>query len=115
MITNNRTRDNARDDWTLRKHYVFCTQLGHCPSFILATGERIIEGRNAASYLTLADNSCFEMRNVTGKSHGFHEIPKEFPILRLYLLQSATGSAVHRVRTYRVSKSFYTEKFLPLI
>lgn len=45
--TNNRTRVNARDDWTLREHCVFCTQLGHCPSFILATGERIIEGRNA--------------------------------------------------------------------
>lgn len=54
---------------------MFCTQLGHCPSFILATGERIIEGRNVVPP-TLMDNSCFKTRNVTGKSHRFHEIHK---------------------------------------
>lgn len=29
-----------RGGWPVRKHWSFCTQLGHCPSFILRAGER---------------------------------------------------------------------------
>lgn len=109
MITNIRTWIDACDDWTLRKHCVFCTQLGHCPSFILATGERIIEGRNVVPP-TLMDNSCFKTRNVTGKSHRFHEIHKNF---KFY--DSSTQSIKQTVIKLIVSQLYQIDIFSSFI
>ncbi|KAG7190869.1 hypothetical protein KM043_006930 [Ampulex compressa] len=65
----NRVQLLQAEDRPLRKHRVFCTQLGHCPSFILATGERIIEVRNVPP-TSAADNSCRWLAASRRKSCG---------------------------------------------